>query len=199
MVRRLDFDISFIYLRLSRYAQNASGQSGAVPATYVEILSEQNLLNINEESNSQSQSVDYTVYQTSYEEEQREPVDTYIPPPPAPLLSTDVNTYDPLVFNNSQQQQQYSLLGDVRNSYNIETTYDTPSSFSVSTPNAEPEITKSTEENSTTTKTKDKSKLFTLSRSKSKDKLRNSVENGLEVRKKMSHFLIFCFLFFSFF
>lgn len=199
MVRRLDFDISFIYLRLSRYAQNASGQNGAVPATYVEILSEQNLLNINEESNSQSQSVDYTVYQTSYEEEKRELVDTYVPPAAAPLLSTDVNTYDPLVFNNSQQQQQYSLLGDVRNSYNIETTYDTPSSFSVSTPNAEPEITKSTEENSTTTKTKDKSKLFTLSRSKSKDKLRNSVENGLEVRKKMSHFLIFCFLFFSFF
>lgn len=184
---------SFI-LRLSRYAQNSSGQNGAVPATYVEVLSEQNLLDINDEANSQSQLVDYTVYQSPYEEEKREPVDTYISSPP--LLSTDMNTYDPLVFNNPQQQQQYSLLGDVRSSYNTETTYDAPSSFPVSTSNGESEITKSTEENSTTTKTKEKSKLFTLSRSKSKDKLRNSVENGLEVRKVMSHFLIFCFFFF---
>lgn len=171
------------------YAQNASGEIGAVPATYVEILPEENVA-INNDENSQSQSTDYTTYQPRYEEEKRESIDGYIDT--SVTATNDISAYDPLVFKNNsqQQQQQYSLLGDVGISYNIETTYDIPSPTIVVTPtettapvNVEVELTKSTDENSNGTKTKEKSKLFTLSRSKSKDKLRGSVENGLEASK----------------
>jgi hypothetical protein len=153
------------------YAQNSSGQSGAIPATYVEIIQDQS-----PQTNSQPLPIDQSNQSTENEFTPDSSFDSLSSSKINHNLTDPINNSFDLYKTNldpsisSNQEQQNSLLGDL-----VLSSPDT-----TTTTELVPNETNSVRTNSSINDSnKTKSKLFPSKR----DKRRGSVENGLDPSK----------------
>ncbi len=163
---------SFLF---ERYAQNSSGQSGAIPAAYVEIIQDESAQISTETTQplpiAQSTENEYTP-DSSFDSLSSSTINNNLTDP-------TMNSFDPYkTILDPNQEQQNSLLGDL-----ILSSPEVKTDTVELTPNERNSVRTNSSANDSNKNKSEKTKLFTLKRDKPKDseKRRGSVENGLDV------------------
>ncbi len=178
---------SFLF---ERYAQNSSGQSGAIPAAYVEITQDESAQISTETTQplpiAQSTENEYTP-DSSFDSLSSSTINNNLTDP-------TMNSFDPYkTILDPNQEQQNSLLGDL-----ILSSPEVKTDTVELTPNERNSVRTNSSANDSNKNKSEKTKLFTLKRDKPKDseKRRGSVENGLDVSNYSFLFNDYQFLFY---